>query len=239
MGSPPSPPRGCPRPAGGARDARSAPRPLPRRRRAPPRALPSRPGVPPRPPADRIFLASWALIGAAFLLTLRFGAARYWLPFLAPIALLLPNDSPRLRLALGFGLGILLAADGALHSRGNAALASRTASLGTGRFVGHWGWQAGLEAAGWSALNEGETPEAGTLVAIPTEAWPQRVNVRCDHVRWEGRAWPPVPWLPRAYSHEARANLHANWIAAPAPLSTVVPWWFAADAYEHARVCAE
>ncbi|GDX82959.1 hypothetical protein LBMAG42_47700 [Deltaproteobacteria bacterium] len=192
-----------------------------------------------RPAADRIFLLSWAFLGVVFLLTLRFGAARYWLPFLAPVALLLPGDSPRLRLALSFGLGVLLAADGALQARGSGALAARAASLGTGTFVGHWGWQAALEGAGWSALDEGATPAPGTLVAIPSEAWPQRVNVRCDHVRWEGHAWPPVPWLPRSYSHDARANLHANWMAGPAPTSTVVPWWFAADAYEHARVCEE
>lgn len=188
---------------------------------------------------ERVFLAAWALLGLGFLLTLRFTAARYWLPFLPAVLLLMPNDLPRWRLAFGFGLGMLLVTDDMLHARGNAALAARVVSLGTGRFTGHWGWQGALEAAGWTALNEGSKAAAGELVAIPTEAWPQRVSVRCDHVRWEGHAWPPLPWLPRAYSREAGANLHANWMAGLPPVRTVIPWWFGKDDYEHVRVCEE
>ena len=188
---------------------------------------------------DRIFLATWALVGCAFLLTLRFTAARYWLPFLAPVALLLPADALRLRVGLGLGLGVFLSLDAALHARGEAALAAQVSALGRGGFAGHWGWQGALEAAGWTALDEGSTPEPGTLVAIPQEAWPQHLNVRCDRIPWEGQASPPLQWLPRGYSRNAAANLHSNWIAGPTPLRTVIPWWFAHDAYEQARVCAE
>lgn len=188
---------------------------------------------------DRVFLAAWALLGAAFLLTLRFTAARYWLPFMPALVLLLPRSFPRARVVLGGLLGFLLVTDDAMHAWASAALAQRASAVGPGRFTGHWGWQGALEAAGWSALDEGAAPAAGSVVAIPTEAWPQRVDVRCDHVRWEGHAWPPIPWLPRAYSREAGANLHANWIAGPPPVRTVLPWWFAGDAWEHARVCQE
>ena len=63
------------------------------------------------------------------------------------------------------------------------------------------------------------------------------VDVACDSVVWEGAARPPLPWLPRGYSEQAHANLHANWIAGQPPVRTVVPWWFANDAYERVRVC--
>lgn len=197
------------------------------------------PKAPARPTPERVFLGAWALLGFAFLLTLRFTAARYWLPFLPPVLLLLPTPWPRLRLAVGFVLGAMLVTDDALHARGDAALAARVAETGTGRFTGHWGWQGALEAAGWTALDEGEAVAPGERVAIPTQAWPQRVDVRCDHVRWEGHAWPPFPWLPRGYSAEAGANVQADWIAGPPPVRTVIPWWFARDAYESARVCEE
>jgi 4-amino-4-deoxy-L-arabinose transferase-like glycosyltransferase len=201
-------------------------------------ALRGREGAAPAAP-DRLFLLSWALLGAAFLLTLRFTAARYWLPFMPALALCLPATLPRARVLVGAVLGLLLVADDALHARAVHDLAQRAAVVGPGRFTGHWGWQGALEAAGWQALDEGQAPPAGTAVAIPTEAWPQDVDVRCDHVRWEGHAWPALPWLPRSYSREGGANLHANWISGPPPIRTVVPWWFAGDAWEHARVCQE
>ncbi len=189
--------------------------------------------------ADRLFLAAWALVGVVFLLALRFTATRYWLPFLPPVILAMPPAWPRLRVSLGLGLGALLLLDDALHARGVADLAGRAASTGVGRFVGHWGWQNALEEAGWTALDEGSDPPPGTLVAVPRQAWPQGAKVRCDLVVFSGQADAPFSWLPRGYSEAASANLHANWIAGRPPVRTVVPWWFASDPYESARVCAE
>ncbi len=188
---------------------------------------------------DRRFLLAWGVVGCVFLLGLRFTAARYWLPFLPAILLAMPATWPRLRVGLGLGLGALLALDGSLQASANEALAERVASRGLGRFVGHWGWQHHLEAAGWTALDEGSTPPPGSLVAIPRQAWPQAVNVRCDTVLWTGVAVPPLLWLPRSYSAAVGANLHASWVAGKPPVRTVVPWWFATDPYESARLCAE
>lgn len=192
-----------------------------------------------RAPRDRLFLAAWGLGGLVFLLGLRFTAARYWLPFLPALLLAMPAAWPRLRVGLGLSLGALLALDGALQAEANARLAREVAALGLGRFVGHWGWQNELEASGWVALDEGSRPPAGSLVAVPRQAWPQAVAMRCNDVAWVGEASPALPWLPRGYSEEARANLHASWIAGKPPVRTVVPWWFATDAYESARVCRE
>jgi hypothetical protein len=192
-----------------------------------------------RPQADQLFLATWAVLAPAFLLTLRFAATRYWLPFLPAVLLAFPAHWPRWMVAVPFGLGSMLAIEDNLHARADAELAERAASVGTGGFVGHWGWQHVMESHGWTAIDEGSAVAPGTLVAVPTQAWPQAVELRCDHVRWEGAAWSPFPWLPRGYSAEARANLHASFIAGRPAVRTVAPWWFARDAYESARVCAE
>ncbi len=198
----------------------------------------------PRPRPDRLLLAAWVLLGFVFLLTLRFSAARYWLPFLPAGLLLMPNDLPRCRVALGLLLGLGLTADGAFQARAAAALAEAAAAIGekegtTGRFTGHWGWQGALEARGWTPLDEDQVAPVGELVAVPSEAWPQSVPLRCTQVVWDGVATPPSPVFPRGYSAAAGANLHANWIAGPPPVRTVIPWWFADDAYERARVCRE
>jgi hypothetical protein len=190
---------------------------------------------------DRLFLSAWAFGGLAFLLTLRFTATRYWLPFLPGVLLALPlRRWAWAVVAVQLGLGVLLAADEDRSARAQGQLATQVAQLGSGVFTGHWGWQWAMERYGWRALDEGARPQPGTLVAIPRQAWPQRVEVACNRVVWEGAAQPPVPWLPRGYSEQAQANLHANWIAGqPASVRTVVPWWFANDAYERVRVCQE
>lgn len=186
---------------------------------------------------DDAWLAAWAFGGLAFLLTLRFTATRYWLPFLPGVLLVVPG---RARVPAGIALGILLLADEGQSARGQAALADAVARLAaTGGYTGHWGWQWAMEKHGWKALDEGARPESGTLVAMPREAWPQPVEVACAAVVWEGAAVPQIPWLPRGYSAAAEANLHANWIAGRTPVRTIVPWWFATDPYERVRVCRE
>jgi hypothetical protein len=192
------------------------------------------------PPGDRRWLAAWAMVGFAFLLTLRFTATRYWLPFLPAVVLAFPAGRWTRRLLFAqLSLGVLLAADEDRSARGQEDLARQAARLGTGVFTGHWGWQWQMETRGWSALDEGGRPTPGTLVAMPREAWPQGVEVSCNRLLWEGFAQPPLPWLPRAYSSTAEANLHASWIAGPPPTRTVKPWAFANDPYEQIRVCRE
>jgi hypothetical protein len=191
------------------------------------------------PRSDGPWLALWAFGGLLFLLTLRFTATRYWLPFLPAALLVIAPRRPRALVGASVVLGVALGADDTFSARAQEELAGAAAAVGTGGFTGHWGWQWALEQAGWRALDEGARPDAGTLVALPRQAWPQPVDVRCDDVVWEGAAEPPAPWLPRAYTEAGGANLHASWIAGFPPRRTVAPWTFAADPYEAARVCRE
>jgi hypothetical protein len=191
-------------------------------------------------PRDRRWLLAWAVLGMGLLLALRFTATRYWLPFLPAVLLSFPSGRwTRRTLAVQLSLGVLLAADEDRSARAQEDLARQVARVGTGGFTGHWGWQWQLEQRGWTALDEGTRPAPGALVAIPREAWPQPVEVGCSRIVWEGFAQPQLPWLPRGYSSEAGANLHASWIAGPPPVRTVKPWGFANDPYEQVRVCRE
>ncbi len=183
------------------------------------------------------WLALWAFGGLLFLLSLRFSAARYWLPFLPGVLLALRPRWPHV--FASSVLGVLLLADEHQQARAEERLALAVGALGTGSFTGHWGWQWALEERGWTALDEGATPARGTLVATPRQAWPQPTEAGCKELVWEGAALPEHSWLPRGYTEEGQANLHASWIAGPPRSRTIAPWWFADDAYESARVCRE
>ncbi len=189
---------------------------------------------------SELWLGAWAFGGALFLLTLRFSATRYWLPFLPPILLAFPpGRRPWLAPGLHLALGLALAADELQSARAQEKLADTVAALGVGGFTGHWGWQWAMEERGWRALDEGTTVPTGALVAIPTEAWPQPVIARCERVLWSGGWSSSLGWMPRGYSREGEANLHANWISGDPPTRTILPWTFASDPYEQVKVCAE
>ena len=192
-----------------------------------------------RPAPDAAFLLTWGVGGLVFLLSLRFTAARYWLPFVVPFLLVAPAISVRIRTVVTCLLTVALVVEDGAHARAETAFAEQVAALGRGSFTGHWGWQSVLEREGWTPLDEGSSVRSGTLVAIPRESWPQTVQVRCDQVVFEGQSASWVPWLPRGYTTEGPANLHSNWMAGVPPVRTVAPWWFGSDPYEWARVCAE
>lgn len=195
------------------------------------------------------WLGLWGAGGFAFLLLLRFTAARYWLPF-APAVLLLAPFGGVPAVAGSAVLGLALLADDEASARAIADLADRVVVSGArrpggaqggslGMFTGHWGWQWALEQHGWKALDEGGSAPSGTLLAIPTEAWPQDVQSVCAMAVFEDEAGAARTWLPRAYSSAGLANLHANWIEGDPPARTVLPWTFASDPYERAVVCEQ
>ncbi|MDP6932878.1 MAG: hypothetical protein QGG40_08165, partial [Myxococcota bacterium] len=123
------------------------------------------------------FLSTWLIGGLLFLLTLRFTASRYWLPFLAPAILVPLRHCSRTTLAAGAttALSLLLALDDLELARAHRNLADRVASMGTGTFAGHWGWQHYLERQGWLALEEDQAVPPGTLFASAHATWPQEV----------------------------------------------------------------
>ncbi|RME20231.1 MAG: hypothetical protein D6798_20895, partial [Deltaproteobacteria bacterium] len=204
-------------------------------------ALP-RPG---RPDREGIFLWLWLLLGMLFLLKLRFTAARYWLPFAAPVVLLSLRTTRtglvRVAVPATALLSLLLAWDDLQFARAQHELArrlDRTARSegGTGVFAGHWGWQHALEQRGWRPLEEDAPIAPDQLLAIDTVAWPQEPAESClvllDAATIEG---PPIP-LPRVHAPRGGANIHASMIAGQPPIETYAPWTLSREPYDSARL---
>lgn len=182
----------------------------------------------------------WTVGGLIFLLSLRFMATRYWLPFL-PAVILGLHQGNRWRWTAALSsilLGVALQADdfqAAVAQRAMVQdLLKDTEKIGF--FTGHWGWQWELEQRGWRAADQGSHPPAG-LLARPEQSWPQSLEISECAPLAEAVALPRWPWLPRAYSAAGHANLHANWQAGDPPKRTILPWAFAADPYERATLC--
>lgn len=186
---------------------------------------------------DRLdaFLLAWIGLGALFLLTLRFAATRYWLPFLPPVALLgLRSSGPRLvRVAvpLTLGLGALLCLDDLRLARAQERLAADVLEVAHGQrglIAGHWGFQWHLQEAGWTPLEDDAAVPPGALLAVSADAWPQSPAEGC--LEPLGRYSVDDPWpLPRVHTIAGAANLHANLLSADPPVESYAPWGFGRD----------
>jgi hypothetical protein len=202
------------------------------------------------PRATARALGLWLLVGLGFLITLRFVAARYWLPFFAPAVLLPLKNAPvgRLRVALVLAptLSLLLAVDDARLAWAQRHLAQWAADLRPQdrpvRFAGHWGWQHHLEGLGVRPLEDDALLPIGTVLLRSAVAWPQTPGPGCWR-RLGQSALLPTPWLPRVHTVEGQANLHATMIAGEPPLPTFAPWGLGSDPYDvatavQAKFCA-
>ncbi len=187
-------------------------------------------------PTDRMLLA-WGAGGLLFLLTLRFAAARYQLPFMAAFALAaLRLKPPRRWIQATVALQVLLAVglswDDRAFARAQQDLAEELADVGPGSFAGHWGWQHHLEEAGWTPLEE--DGQAQSVHAEAMAPWPQQPDPAqsCELVR--ELSAPDTFWGPR--THSSRANLHAYVVAGDPPVETYAPWAFSSEPYDRVRL---
>ncbi len=189
------------------------------------------------------FAALWMLGGLVFLVKLRFTAARYWLPFMAPAVLVpLATASPRLvRVALVLTplLALGLASADARLAHAQDALAAKVIAQvpqGDRRVAGHWGWQHHLEAAGWTPLEDDAPVPVGTWIARSDIAWPQEPGPVCTENVATLSLGPGRPML-RVHSATAAVNIHAFVVSAsPAPVETYAPWGIAADPWDTVTV---
>ena len=149
-------------------------------------------------------LAAWLFGGLAFLLQLRFTAARYWLPFAAPGVLAVLGRASDARRWTAVGLTTALALALSVDDMGLAKAQEELAILVDGQtktaqqraFSGHWGWQHHLEARGWTAVEEDQPLAVGTLWAVSAVSWPQDPTAGCFEERARFSA-DSRPWLPR------------------------------------------
>ena len=205
----------------------------------------------PRGPRDQRFLLCWGLGGFVFLLSLRFAATRYWLPFAPAFALawLATRPSPKLLVsAIGLQsvLTFMLMIDDAQFAEAQERLAlagmeaaAALAPESEAVFVaGHWGFQHYAQKAGAVALEDDGVPALGTVVLRSWTAWPQQpADEVCQDVLWTDRqldGW----WGPRSHSVLSHANYHASYTVGDrpglAPSRTVAPWAFGSDLRDRA-----
>jgi len=200
---------------------------------------------------DQRFLLCWGIGGFVFLLSLRFAATRYWVPFLPAFALawLATRPSPRLLVtAVGLQsvLTFMLMLDDAQLAEaqerlalGGVAAAHALAPPESPLFVaGHWGFQHYAQRDGAVPLEDDGTPSVGALVLRSWAAWPQELaSGVCMSPLWTDRA-PDAWWGPRSHTVSGRANYHASFTVGEQPgtdpFRTVVPWALASDLRDRA-----
>ena len=177
---------------------------------------------------DALWLGTWLVVGALFLLRLRFAAARYWLPFLAPAVLLPLAQATRRQVALAAAatvtLGTAVALSDAELAHAQHRLAQQVlAEAGdeTGLVAGHWGFQHHLEAAGWQPLEDDGTVPPGTLLARSAVSWPQESQGCLTPL---ATASVPARLPLRIHSADGGANLHSFVVSATPPVRVVAPW---------------
>ncbi len=200
---------------------------------------------PGRPP-DGLFLACWlaiGLLGAIFFLP--FGAARYVLPVLPPLAILLVRQwqqvlgggfwahlPPALIVLQGFGLGSLLGlADAELADRYRLVALQVRHDHPQRRiwFVGEWGFRHYMGTVGGRYLrSQDESPDVGDLIVRPFIAGMHEIspNVLSRAVRVQ-----VIPlrsrWPIRLMSFDAKAGYYSHhwgylpWAPSHAPLETI------------------
>ena len=179
---------------------------------------------------DRLLLW-WLGIGLCFLLYLRFTAARYWIPFMAPAVLLgLRRAQERwiqAAVALTLALSLGLATDDLEFSQAQQRSAQQAAQHGPGLIAGHWGFQHALEQRGWVALEDDSMlPPQGVLARSPN-AWPQSAT-GC-HALISSHTTADA-WLgPRVHTRQGGANIHGFMISDQPPMPVIAPWSFGRD----------
>jgi hypothetical protein len=177
-------------------------------------------------------------------------AARYWMPFLAPVVLagLAPRPSRRWiagAVCAQAALSLALAVDDHQFALAQASLANRAhleavrlAPDASRLFTGHWGWQAALAARGWRPIEEDQPLPAGALLAASQTALPQAPAPGITYdLLWKGTE-PYRWWGPRTYTFSGRANLYAYGIVdfEGGPSQTFAPWGFGGEVRDRAML---
>jgi hypothetical protein len=192
-------------------------------------------------PKDRMdqFLLAWLGVGLLFLVSLRFSASRYWIPFFAPV-ILIPLRYATRPLVLAASiltplLGFALAMDDLDLAQTQKLAAEKAMQHPTGRVAGHWGFQYHLETAGWKPVEDDELLGKQELVAVSRNAWPQSTANTC----WEWMEITPFPdprLGVRVLTYAGGANLHGNMLSGRPPSRVFAPWSVAQDDMEHLTV---
>jgi hypothetical protein len=176
---------------------------------------------------DGAFLLFWLMAGlAGTVCLLPFGAARYMLPVVAPLALLLARDRDgtrswmstggfRFALALTSALSLILAAADYEYAGLYRDIARRLPAVTGDRpvfFIGDWGFRFYMEGAGHRyLLSSDESPVAGDFVVRPQVAGLHEMAPGLARRAQLVTTIVAAGTIPvRLMSHEARAGFYSH-----------------------------
>ena len=191
--------------------------------------------------ANRYWVLCWLVGGLIFLLSLRFAATRYWLPFVGPYWLWM-HESKWLKywtLVMGI-VSIHLAWDDAQLAKAQHQLAHQVVQIcdtqygeTTGYFSGHWGWQYALEASGWESVEDDSKIPNSVCFSLSKSSWPQEISNDC----FESFMSLQYPYdsfgLPiRVHTADGIANYHSYMISSKPPIRTMTPFGWGVDDWD-------
>ncbi len=196
----------------------------------------------------RIWMFCWLVGGLVFLLSLRFAATRYWLPFVLPVWLYsyrrLNLQDWTMKVYCG-GLAVVslhLVYDDAQFARSQHQLAKQVQDgcqdrYGdkTGYFAGHWGWQYALEKSNWASIDDDKKIPNNVCFSYSIRTWPQETSSKCfknDSVYTQ--EYSPMLFPIRVHTIDGRANYHSFMISNSPPIRTVAPFGLGHDPWDTA-----
>ena len=188
----------------------------------------------------RYWWACWVLGGCIFLLSLRFAATRYWVPFVFPYWFLMGTPKWLKYFTPIIGLVSLhLVWDDAQLARAQYSLAQQVVQIceeeygETGYFAGHWGWQYVLENEGWTPIENDSNIPNNVCFSSSSASWPQEIDSNCftDNRMLDGGY--QIYGLPiRVHTAEGRANYHSYMISGDPPIKTTAPFGWGYDSWD-------
>lgn len=188
----------------------------------------------------RYWWACWIIGGCVFLLSLRFAATRYWVPFVFPYWFLLGVPAwTRYFIPIAGLISLHLVWDDAQLAKAQHRLAHGVVELcereygEAGYFAGHWGWQYALEQKEWIAIENDKIIPNNVCFSMSAVSWPQETTTDCfsDIRVFESNYYSKG--LPiRIHTAEGRGNYHSYMFSASPPIKTITPFGWGYDSWE-------
>ena len=198
-------------------------------------------------------LVLWLVGGCVFLLSLRFAATRYWVPFVIPIYIytlreIIPILEKKILYILGMFFSLLawgLAWDDMLFAQAQQILGLQSKqtcfdiqkkySIQDFYYAGHWGFQYYFETQKWKTI-ENDTIIPNNVCSVQSlRSWPQETLDDCWQYT-EILTYAPSEVLLyspfRVHSPTMHSNYHSYMISNSPPIPTFAPWAISQDMWD-------
>lgn len=195
----------------------------------------------------------WLVGGCVFLLSLRFAATRYWVPFVVPVYIytiqeIIPLLEKKILYILGMFFSFLswgLAGDDMLFAQAQQMLVQQSKqacvdiqqryTIQDFYYAGHWGFQYYFEIENWKIV-ENDTIIPNNVCSVRSlRSWPQETLDDCWQYT-EILTYSPSDVLLyspfRVHSPTMHSNYHSYMISDSPPIPTFAPWAVSYDMWD-------